>query len=218
MVDNFGLVGAGGLGREVMDWAIEELTFGPSAAGRVYFVETQPSMLRRNGITLMSLDDFLALDGENSFAVAVADSDFRDATAKIFDGVGLNAASLAAPTAQVSGLSSIGRGAIVGINGIVSPDSRVGDFFVGNNNFYVAHDVVVGDFVTFGPGVICCGHVDIADHVSIGAGAVIRPGTAQRRLSVGRGAVIGAGAVVVSDVEDFSIVVGNPAKPLDRNP
>lgn len=48
----------------------------------------------------------------------------------------------------------------------------------------------------------------IDDDAWIGANVVILPGCSR----IGVGAVIGAGAVVTSDVEDFSIVVGVPAK------
>jgi len=40
-------------------------------------------------------------------------------------------------------------------------------------------------------------------------GAMILPG-----VQVGDGVVIGAGAVVVRDVEDYAVVVGNPAKAI----
>ena len=43
----------------------------------------------------------------------------------------------------------------------------------------------------------------------IGAGAVILPG-----LTIGRNAVVGAGAVVTRSVADNTTVVGNPAYPL----
>lgn len=42
---------------------------------------------------------------------------------------------------------------------------------------------------------------------SIGANATILPG-----ITIGRYAMVGAGAVVTKDVPDFSVVVGNPAK------
>lgn len=44
---------------------------------------------------------------------------------------------------------------------------------------------------------------------SIGAGAVILPG-----VTIGKGAMIGAGAVVTRDVPDNATVVGNPARIL----
>jgi len=51
----------------------------------------------------------------------------------------------------------------------------------------------------------------IDDYVWIATNAIILPG-----VSIGKGAVIGAGAVVSKDVEPFTIMVGNPAKPLSK--
>jgi acetyltransferase-like isoleucine patch superfamily enzyme len=49
--------------------------------------------------------------------------------------------------------------------------------------------------------------VIIEDDSDIGTGALIMPG-----IRIGKGAQVGAGAVVTSDVEDYAIVRGVPAK------
>jgi acetyltransferase-like isoleucine patch superfamily enzyme len=49
--------------------------------------------------------------------------------------------------------------------------------------------------------------IDIEDDVWIGANCVILPG-----VTIGRGAVIGAGSVVTKSVPPYSIYVGNPAR------
>lgn len=51
------------------------------------------------------------------------------------------------------------------------------------------------------------GPIDVGEDVFIGARAFVLPG-----VSVGEGAVVGAAAVVVHDVEPWSIVAGNPAR------
>ena len=45
----------------------------------------------------------------------------------------------------------------------------------------------------------------------IGHGAIVKP-----EVTVGLGAIVGAGAVVTRDVAPWTIVVGNPARPLRR--
>ncbi len=51
--------------------------------------------------------------------------------------------------------------------------------------------------------------VAIEDEADLGVGAVILPG-----VTVGRGAQIGAGAVVTRDVPPFTVAAGNPARVL----
>lgn len=48
----------------------------------------------------------------------------------------------------------------------------------------------------------------IKDNVIVGSGAILFP------VTIGEGAIIGAGAVVTKDVQPNTIVVGNPAKQI----
>lgn len=54
-------------------------------------------------------------------------------------------------------------------------------------------------------------HVHIGNDVWIGHGAVILAGR-----SIGTGAVVAAGAIVTKDVPAYTIVAGNPARPVKR--
>jgi len=55
------------------------------------------------------------------------------------------------------------------------------------------------------------GNVVIEDHVWIGTRAMIMPG-----VTIGEGAVIGAGSVVTKDIPPYSIAVGVPAKVIKK--
>lgn len=54
-------------------------------------------------------------------------------------------------------------------------------------------------------------HVTFGHDVWIGHGAIVLPGR-----NIGTGAVVAAGAVVTKDVSDYTIVAGNPARPIRR--
>jgi maltose O-acetyltransferase len=53
------------------------------------------------------------------------------------------------------------------------------------------------------------GAIEIGDRVWIGYRAIILPG-----ITIGEGAVVGAGSVVTRNVEAYTIVAGNPARPI----
>jgi len=57
------------------------------------------------------------------------------------------------------------------------------------------------------------GPVVIEDHCDLGVGAIVLPG-----VRIGKGAQIGAGAVVVEDVPPYSIAVGVPARVIKERP
>lgn len=104
--------------------------------------------------------------------------------------------------------------------------------FIGNNcviNWGCIIDgrhypVNIGDNVSIGPSATILtlshdpqsplfldkgGGVDIKDHAWIATHALILP-----NVCIGRGAVVAAGSVVTSDVPDFTIVAGIPARPI----
>jgi acetyltransferase-like isoleucine patch superfamily enzyme len=53
----------------------------------------------------------------------------------------------------------------------------------------------------------------VEDDSDIGVGAIILPG-----VRIGRGAQIGAGAVVTRDVPAYAVAAGNPARVLRMRP
>lgn len=215
----FGLLGAGGFAREVMPFlkgSVAKSLFVSECDIDAYFVETwQPKETRVNDYRVMSLDEFIQLEGGKYFNVAVGSGGDREA---IVTKMGANALplTLLAPQTTFFDFNSIGTGAIFCPNTMVTSNAKIGKFFQCNIYGYVAHDCVIGDFVTFAPGVRCNGRVHIEDYAYIGTNAIIREGTEEKPLRIGKGAVVGMGAVVTKDVPPGATVVGNPARQMRK--
>lgn len=120
--------------------------------------------------------------------------------------------SIVSRTALISPSAIIGRGSILCDYCVINSGAKIGDHFQANVFSQVSHDCDIGDYVTFSPRVTCNGWVCIEDDVFIGAGAIIRNGSPERPMRIGRGAVIGMGAVVTADVRPMTTVMGVPAK------
>jgi UDP-2-acetamido-3-amino-2,3-dideoxy-glucuronate N-acetyltransferase len=102
----------------------------------------------------------------------------------------------------------------------IGADSRLGDSVRIQHGVFLPNRSRVGDRVFIGPNATftddrhpVVNHPQyraeppiIEDDASIGAGAVVLPG-----VTIGRGAMVGAGAVVTKDVPPFAVVKGNPA-------
>ena len=73
----------------------------------------------------------------------------------------------------------------------------------------IGHESQIGDSVFVAHGVNLCGLVSLSSGVFVGAGATILP-----RLSVGEWSIVGAGALVTKNVKPYTVVAGNPAKPV----
>ncbi len=126
----------------------------------------------------------------------------------------------------------IGNGVFLGeqtiIQGRVDGTCRIGDHvWIGPQAYFDARDLVIEESVGWGPGAKVLGSshtgrpadvpviqtdleikpVRIGAWADVGVNAVILPG-----VTVGRGAMIGAGAVVTEDVAPFSIAAGVPAR------
>lgn len=88
---------------------------------------------------------------------------------------------------------------------------------IGDNNIimahsHIGHDAVIGSHCEISTGTVIGGYSKIEDGVKLKLNVTIR-----NRKTVGSGALIGMGSVVVKDVPAGEIYVGNPAKPFGNN-
>jgi virginiamycin A acetyltransferase len=77
--------------------------------------------------------------------------------------------------------------------------------------FFIFGGTWLEKLAEFLPKIRSRGNTVIGNDVWIGRDAVVMPG-----VTIGDGAIIAAGAMVVSDVAPYTVVGGNPAKPLKK--
>ena len=203
--------GTGGFARQILPLIRE--TANP---GRCRFIADNANATEFAEFALSGTGALEQASGNDEYLVAIADGKTRERIAQRLGNSGLRAGTLRAVSARIAEDADIDMGAIVCDFAVIEPLARIGRHFHANVFSFVAHECVIGDYVTFGPRVTCNGNVHIDDYVYIGAGAMIRQGTPEKPLVIGRGAVIGMGAVVTKDVPDGAVIGGNPARPLRR--
>ena len=106
---------------------------------------------------------------------------------------------------------SIGKGNIICAGNIFTTDIQIGDHCIINLSCTVGHDAVLGDFASVMPGVSISGGAQLEEGVYVGTGAKLIKAT-----TLGQGCVIGAGAVVDTNIPPHTTAVGIPAKPLKK--
>jgi len=212
----YAIYGAGGFGREVMPVARRQLDGGQRGACELVFVVDDVGSQREvNGYPVLSYAQFLARPAaEKFFNVAISASVDRQRLAEKCLRDGLRPFSVSARESVCYEPNRIGEGAILCAYSVITANVAIGRFFHANLHAYVAHDCVIGDYVSFAPGVQCNGNVVVEDHAYLGSGAIIRNGSRAAPVVIGKGAVVGMGAVVTQSVPPGMTVVGNPARAI----
>lgn len=112
-------------------------------------------------------------------------------------------------SALVGEFVEIGEGSIICPNCIVTTNIKLGNCTILNIGTQIGHDVILKDYCSLMPNVDIGGCSIINEKVFIGTNSTIIPSKV-----ISENTVIGAGAIVVKDIEVSGTYVGNPAKRL----
>lgn len=113
------------------------------------------------------------------------------------------------PSAVVGSTVEIGEGTIVFALASVTVDIVLGRHVHIGRGAAIGHNSRLADCVTVMPLASISGNVHVGEASTVGTGASVRQG-----VRIGSRVFVGMGAVVLNDIPDDTVVVGNPAHPI----
>lgn len=118
--------------------------------------------------------------------------------------------SVVHPRAILSQYCTIGKGSVIMANAVVNFGARIELGAILNTACIIEHDCVLGPCVHVSPNASLAGGVHIGKCTWIGMGASVK-----QLVTVEENVIVGAGAVVLSNVDRNLTIAGVPAVPLN---
>lgn len=107
--------------------------------------------------------------------------------------------------------SKIGKGCIIMKSVSLSSNVQIGDFVSIMTQSVIGHDVKIGTGSHVGPFSFMGGKSTAEENVQLYVRSTILP-----KIKIGKNSVVGAGSVVLKDIEEETTVFGNPARMIQN--
>jgi len=104
----------------------------------------------------------------------------------------------------------LGKGIYIFPNTTIMPGVRIDDFTMISIGSVITHHTSIARGSLISCGVTIGAFATLKEKCLIGVGATVASG----KVTIGKKAIVGTGAIAIKNVEDYAVVVGNPAKVL----
>lgn len=209
------IIGAGGFGREVA-WLVDDINEVNKEWNLLGFIDDNEENHGNelNGYKILGGFKYLNNKDNIYYVCAVGNAKTRK---KIVEEkcsqYNIKPATLIHPSVIMSKeYNEIGEGCIICAGSIITVNARISNHIIINLDCTIGHDVVMNDYITVYPSVNISGNCNIGETSEIGTGTQIIQGK-----SIGDSTIIGAGSVVVKNIEGNCTAVGVPAKIIKSN-
>lgn len=205
------IVGAGGFGREVLASLKDNyLLLGKKIENEVVFLDDDQNLKGKRimGVPVIQTPDFIV--SKYDVIIAVGDPETRK---KIVNSLPkeTNYTTLIHPTAIIMDDCEIGEGSIITAGSTITCNIKIGKHSHINLHTTIGHDCRIGDFFTTAPGTHISGECEIGNCVYFGTNASVRQG-----VKICDNTTIGMGGVVVKNIIEKGVYIGNPLKKLEK--
>ncbi|BAB80180.1 acetyltransferase [Clostridium perfringens] len=204
------IVGAGGFGREVA-WLVEDINNNNREWNLLGFIDEneQNHGNELNGYKVLGGFDYLNNKKNIYYVCAIGNAKVRkEIVEKKCSKYNIKPANLIHPSVIMSKkYNKMGEGCIICASNIITVNVTLGDHIIVNLDCTIGHDVVINDYVTIYPSVNVSGNCNIGECVELGTGTQVIQGN-----NIGDRTIVGAGSVVIRNIEGDKVAVGVPTK------
>lgn len=199
--NNVILVGYGGHAKVIADSCLENEY---SIKGYIDKVNQNDDLFK---LKYLGTEQDYQVQNNDFFFPAVGDNNLRQKLINWVEQISENKLILIDSSARVSKSVSCGSFTFVAKNVSVNASSSIGKGVILNTSSVIEHECIIEDFVHVAPGAVLAGNVSVGKLSFVGANTTVKQG-----VKIGANCIIGAGAVVLHNIEDNQTWVGNPAK------
>ncbi|PKN52080.1 MAG: hypothetical protein CVU55_08470 [Deltaproteobacteria bacterium HGW-Deltaproteobacteria-13] len=210
MAEDIFIVGAGTYGAVIADLA-EVCGYSVTGFYDDDLSKTGKSVLGKP--VLGKLDYEKDIRANANYVVAIGNNEIHVAKSKEIIKKGGVIPCLIHPRAEISKYARIGKACIIHALTYIWTEAEVGDFSIISPEVIVAHHTKIGEGCFIANGCRVGAGIHIAERVFIGMGSTIMTGV----KNIGRDTIIGAGSVVIKDIDQESVMAGVPAKFIRKN-
>ena len=203
------IVGTGGVGKETA-LIVEDINEISQEWNLLGFIDDNKELVGKeiNGYEVLGDREFLNnFDKEVYVVIAIADYCIKEELVKYLINKNIQYATLIHPSVKINRTISIGKGCIIYQNVIMTVNINIGNHVIISPKCGIGHDSLIEDYVTVLWNVNISGAERIRQGVTLGSGCTIIQG-----LEIGRGSFVGAGAVVIRDIDESKTAVGVPTR------
>lgn len=125
---------------------------------------------------------------------------------------GYKLAALIHPDVHVPATSKIGQGVIITSGVYISTNVSLEDNVLVNVHCVIGHDVLVQSNTVLSPNAALGGKCKVGANSYIGMSVPVKEG-----ITIGSDTVIGMGSVVLRDIPEGVVAMGNPARAMAKN-
>ena len=143
------------------------------------------------------------------FILGIGDNRIRQKVADLILSKKKTILNVIHPSSIISNYATFGTGNFIAASVTVNALAKIADNCILNTGCIVEHECSIESGAHIAPGTVLAGNVTVGRNSFIGANTVVKQG-----VKIGDGVTIGAGSVVIKDIPDNEIWVGNPAKKL----